>query len=228
MQDWYSRRRRVRDPGGFGPCKLPRPRKRHPSPPPSGSSGSPSSPRAQISADHRRQAQRLHPAPRAWVHAYRYGKSSSAFMHACMLHVVFPSDRVWRTSSAGSHLGLHRRNNPYYIKRAKLRRAEGLHRHQDLHCIKSDYIDPNINVKLYDYIKLQARLSSSSTSPTQTSPRSISIWSFAAAAYDKTRRCRDLWSPPPPTTRPAAAVISITAAAYDKTRRRRRTPAAAA
>jgi hypothetical protein len=42
-----------------------------------------------------------------------------------------------------------------------------LGRHQDLHCIKPDYIDPNINVKLYDYIKLQARFSSSSTSPTQ-------------------------------------------------------------
>jgi hypothetical protein len=39
-------------------------------------------------------------------------------------------------------------------------------RHQDLHCIKPDYIDPNINVKLYDYIKLQARFSSSFTSPT--------------------------------------------------------------
>jgi hypothetical protein len=28
------------------------------------------------------------------------------------------------------------------------------HQHQDLHCIKPDYIDKNINVKLYDYIKL--------------------------------------------------------------------------
>jgi hypothetical protein len=26
---------------------------------------------------------------------------------------------------------------------------------QDLHCIKPDYIDPNINIKLYDYIKLR-------------------------------------------------------------------------
>jgi hypothetical protein len=33
------------------------------------------------------------------------------------------------------------------------RAVERLHR-QDLHCIKPDYIDPNINVKLYDYIKL--------------------------------------------------------------------------
>jgi hypothetical protein len=31
--------------------------------------------------------------------------------------------------------------------------AEQLH-HQDLHYIKPDYIDPNIHVKLYDYIKL--------------------------------------------------------------------------
>jgi hypothetical protein len=29
------------------------------------------------------------------------------------------------------------------------------HQYQDLHCIKPDYIDPNINIKLYDYIKLR-------------------------------------------------------------------------
>jgi hypothetical protein len=34
------------------------------------------------------------------------------------------------------------------------RAVERLHR-QDLHCIKPDYIDPNINIKLYDYIKLR-------------------------------------------------------------------------
>jgi hypothetical protein len=32
--------------------------------------------------------------------------------------------------------------------------AERLHR-QDLHRIKPDYIDPNIHVKLYDYIKIR-------------------------------------------------------------------------
>jgi hypothetical protein len=30
-----------------------------------------------------------------------------------------------------------------------------LHRHQDLHRIKPDYIDSNINIKLYDYINLR-------------------------------------------------------------------------
>jgi hypothetical protein len=76
--------------------------------------------------------------------------------------------------------------------------------YQDLHCIKPDYIDPNINIKLYDYIKLQARFSSSSTSPTKTSPRSTSTWSFAAAdknpaaavISDRRRRLRQ--DPPPP------------------------------
>jgi hypothetical protein len=29
------------------------------------------------------------------------------------------------------------------------------HHRQELHCIKPDYIDPKINVKLYDYIKLR-------------------------------------------------------------------------
>jgi hypothetical protein len=40
-------------------------------------------------------------------------------------------------------------------RRSTLHRAEGLHQHRDLHYIKPDYIDPNINVKLYDYIKLR-------------------------------------------------------------------------
>jgi hypothetical protein len=74
----------------------------------------------------------------------------------------------------------------------------------DLHCIKPDYIDQNINVKLYGYIKLQARFSSSSTLPTKTSPRSTSTWSFAttdknpaaAVIFDRRRRLRQD-SPPP-------------------------------
>jgi hypothetical protein len=72
-------------------------------------------------------------------------------------------------------------------------------RYQDLHCIKSDYINPNINVKLYDYIKPQASFLSSSTSP-----RSKSTWSFTAAdknpaaamIFDRRRRLRQ--DPPPP------------------------------
>jgi hypothetical protein len=32
--------------------------------------------------------------------------------------------------------------------------AKLFHRHQYLHCIKPNYTDPNINVKLYDYIKI--------------------------------------------------------------------------
>jgi hypothetical protein len=39
------------------------------------------------------------------------------------------------------------------LSRIDLYQAVQLHRHQDLHCIKPDYIDLNINVKLYDYIK---------------------------------------------------------------------------
>jgi hypothetical protein len=41
-----------------------------------------------------------------------------------------------------------------------------LHQHQDLHFTELDYIEPNY-IKLYDYIKLQARFSSSPTSSTK-------------------------------------------------------------
>jgi hypothetical protein len=101
--------------------------------------------------------------------------------------------------------------------------AERLIKHQDLHCIKPDYIDPKMNIKLYDYIKLQARFSSSSTLPTKTTPRSTSTWSFpvadknpaAAVIFDHRRRLRQ--DPPPLQNRCRL-----------KTRRRRRIPAAAA
>jgi hypothetical protein len=144
----------------------------------------------------------------------------------------------------------HGGDRQYFNFTDSLHRAERLHQHRDLHYIKPDYItDLNINVKLYDYIKLQARFLSSSTSPTKTSPRSTSTWSSAAAdknpaaaAYDKTRRRRDLRSPPPPTTKPAAAVIfdhrrrlrqdppplQNRCRRHLKTRRRHRIPAAAA
>jgi hypothetical protein len=70
--------------------------------------------------------------------------------------------------------------------------------------IKPDYIDLNINVKLYDYIKTTSRSSLSSTSPTQTSLRSTSTWSSAiadknpaaAVIFDRRRRLRQ--DPPPP------------------------------
>jgi hypothetical protein len=99
--------------------------------------------------------------------------------------------------------------------------SERLIKHQDLHCIKPDYIDPNMNVKLYDYI--QARFSSSSTSPTKTSPRSTSTWSFVAAnknavatvIFDHRRRLGQ--DPPPLQNR-----------CHLKPRRRRRIPAVAA
>jgi hypothetical protein len=67
-----------------------------------------------------------------------------------------------------------------------------------------DYINLNINVKLYDYIKPQARFSLTSTSLIQTSPRSTSTWSSAAAdknpaaavIFDRRRRLRQDLPPP--------------------------------
>jgi hypothetical protein len=67
-----------------------------------------------------------------------------------------------------------------------------------------DITDPRINVELYDYFKLRSRSSSSSTSPTQISPRSSFTWSSVAAdknpaaavIFDRRRRLRQ--DPPPP------------------------------
>jgi hypothetical protein len=44
---------------------------------------------------------------------------------------------------------------PTGLHRLRSRHHRAAHQHQDLHCIKPDYINPNINVKLYDYIKLR-------------------------------------------------------------------------
>jgi hypothetical protein len=64
--------------------------------------------------------------------------------------------------------------------------AHHLHQSRQLsHCIKPDYINPNINIKLYDYIKLRARSSSSSTSPTQIISKVYIHMVFAAAALDQ-------------------------------------------
>jgi hypothetical protein len=119
-------------------------------------------------------------------------------------------------------------------------RTENLQLHRAGHhratiCTASsrNYIEPKYDIKLYDYIKLWARLSSSSTSPTQSMPRSTFTWSSAAAdktpavavIFDRRRRLRQ--DPPLPWS-------LIVDAAYDKTRRRlktrryRRIPAAAA
>jgi hypothetical protein len=85
------------------------------------------------------------------------------------------------------------------------------HQNQDLHCIKPDYIDPNINIKLYDYIKLQARF-------------------FCRVLHHRHKNRQGLHPHGLPLllTKTCRHRRSAAAAAYVKTRRRHRTAAAAA
>jgi hypothetical protein len=74
------------------------------------------------------------------------------------------------------------------------------HHRQDLHCIKPDYIDPNIDIKLYDYTKLCQDI--------------VELY-IANINIAKVLHQRGL---PPPPTKPRAAVI------FDRRRRLRQDP----
>jgi hypothetical protein len=120
------------------------------------------------------------------------------------------------------------------------RRHVRVYYHQDLHCIKPDYIDLNMRhqaVRLHRamnkifvefyiankniakvYITVVFRRCRQKPRPRRDLRSPPPPTTRPAAAYDKTRRRRDLRSPPPPTTRPAAAVI------FDHHRRLRQDP----
>jgi hypothetical protein len=146
---------------------------------------------------------------RAWNWSVQYWLGPHLMADPCMCTPFEPRlhPDLWQASGArrdlrqasGARLPSH--PSPTQLL-AKLCRAERLH--QDLHCTDLNYIDPSINVKLYDYIKLQTRSSSSSISPIKTSSRSTSTRSFTAAdknpaaavIFDRRRRLRQ--DPPPP------------------------------
>jgi hypothetical protein len=131
-----------------------------------------------------------------------------------------PSAHVFSTTS--SHI-LHRRNP----STSTLRRHDYIN---DLHCIKPEINDSNINVKLYDYIKIFVEFYIANINVTK-----VYIHAVFRHRRQKPAAARDLRSPPPPTTKTRRRRRSAAAAAYDKTPpppqnrcRRRRTTAAAA